>query len=79
MDILSMLQKMDEKKLKEAVKKAQEFSHTEDGKKIVEKLKKGETIEGLSIDGENQKKIMNELGKNPEVIKKIMDLIGKKG
>ena len=79
MDILSMLQKLDKKQLSDAVKKAQEFSRTEDGKKIVEKLKKGETIEGFPVDEENQKKIMDELGKNPEVIEKLMELIGKKG
>jgi len=79
MDILSMLQKLDKNQLDMAVRKAQEYSRTEEGKKVVEKIKKGESINGFSFNEETQSKIMKELEKKPEVLKKLNDLLGKKG
>jgi len=74
MDILSILKGLDKKGLDDAVKKAQDFSRTDEGRKIVEKLKSGESINGVSLEGEG-KKIMEELGKNPEVLKKLKELL----
>ena len=74
-----MLRSMDKKQLDEAVKKAQEFSKTEQGQKMVEKLRRGETIEGLPVTSEEQNRLIAEVTKKPQLAKKFADILGKKG
>lgn len=78
-DILKMLAKMDKKQLDEAITKAREFTNTPEGKKVMEKLSRGETVEGIPVPAEQQNKILSELGKNPDAMKKIAEILGNKG
>lgn len=78
MDIFEMLGKVNKKDIDEAVKRAQEFAKTKEGQQMVEKIKKGEAIEGIPISGEEQNKLISTLSKNPEVMKKIGEILGEK-
>ena len=71
MNILDKLKGMDKRELASAIKKAQEFAKTEEGKALVEKIKNGEA----GIDKSTQEKLMKEIGANPEIAKKISDLL----
>ncbi len=77
-EILKMLGQMDKKQISEAVNKAKEFANTPEGKNLVEKLKRGENIEGIPVNRDEQNKIISEISKNPEVAKKIAELLGGK-
>ena len=78
MDIFEMLGKVSKKDIDEAVKKAQEFTKTKEGQDMMEKIKKGEKIDGIPISGEEQNKLISTLSKNPEVMKKISEILGGK-
>ena len=78
MDIFEMLGKFSKKDIDEAVKKAQEFTKTKEGQEMMEKIKKGEAIDGIPISGEEQNKLISSLSKNPEVMKKIGEILGEK-
>lgn len=78
MDIFEMLGKVNKKELEEAVKKAKEFAKTTEGQQMVEKIKKGQAIEGIPLSGEEQNKLISTLSKNPEVAKKISEILGEK-
>ena len=71
MDIFEKLKGMNKKELSAAVKKAQEFAKTDEGKAFVEKIRKGEA----GIDKSVQEKLAKELGDNPDIAKKISDLL----
>lgn len=71
MDIFEKLKGMDKKELSAAIKKAQEFAKTEEGKQLVEKIRKGEA----GIDKSAQEKIVKELSADPDVAKKLSDLL----
>lgn len=78
MEIFEMLGKFSKKDIDEAVKKAQEFAKTKEGQEMIEKIKNGETIDGIPISGEEQNKLISSLSKNPEVMKKIGEILGGK-
>ena len=78
-DILKMLANLDKKQLDEAITKAREFANTPEGQKIMEKLSRGETVDGIPVSADRQSKILSELGKNPEAMKKISEILGSKG
>lgn len=78
-DIINMLNKIDKKELGEAIKKAQEYSKTQDGQKLIEKLKKGEAIDGIPVSSEEQNKLISQLSKNPAATKMIADILNGKG
>ena len=78
-EILKMLAKMDKKQLDEAIVKAREFANSPDGKKVMEKLSRGETIEGIPVPADQQGKLLSELSKNPDAMKKIAEILGNKG
>lgn len=71
MDIFEKLKGMDKKELSEAIKKAREFAQTDEGRQFVEKIKKGEA----GIDKSTQEKIAKEIGANPDLAKKLSDLL----
>ena len=71
MDIFEKLKGMDKKELSAAIKKAQEFAKTDEGRALVEKIKKGET----GLDKSAQEKLLKEIGANPDIAKKISDLL----
>ena len=71
MDIFEKLKAIDKRELSQAVKKAQEFAKTDEGRAMIEKIKKGEG----GIDKEAQEKLLQELGKNPDIAKKLSDLL----
>lgn len=75
-DILSMLKGMDKKQLDEAVKKAKEFGKTQQGRQIIDKLRRGERIDGLPISGAEQERIMKEIPKNPELSARLSEILG---
>lgn len=70
-DIMEKLKSMDKKELSAAVKKAQEFAKTEEGKELVEKIKKGEA----GIDAATQENLKKKLEASPDVAKMISDLL----
>lgn len=71
MDIFEKLKGMDKKELSEAIKKAREFAKTDEGRQFVEKIKKGEA----GIDKSTQEKLAKEIGANPDLAKKLSDLL----
>lgn len=71
MDIFEKLKGMDKKELSAAIKKAQEFAKTDEGKQFVEKIKKGEA----GLDKSTQEKLAKEIGNNPEIAKKLSELL----
>ena len=75
LDILKSGQKklkgMDKKELSAAIKKAQEFAKTDEGKQFVEKIKKGDA----GIDSATQENLKKKLEGNPDVAKMISDLL----
>ncbi|MEE0866989.1 MAG: hypothetical protein UIL37_01640 [Clostridia bacterium] len=78
-DIMSMLRSMDKQQLNDAVKKAQDFIKTEEGKKTMEKLRRGETIDSIPISSKEQSDLISALSENPEAVKKIAEIFGVKG
>jgi len=69
-DILEKLKNMDKKELSEAVKQAQAFIKTEEGRALAEKIKSGDTIPKSQYAD-----IMNEVNKNPDIAKAIYNIL----
>ena len=78
-DIFGMLKNLNRNQINEAVKKAQQFAQTPQGKAAIEKLKRGEAIDSLPVAGDKQNEIISALKNNPEAAKKIAELLGGKG
>lgn len=72
MNIADILKGMNKSQLEAAVSKAKELAATEKGKEILNELKTTGTVKGLGSDAE---KIIEELKKNPDVAKKISDIL----
>ena len=72
MNIADIFKGMNKAQLENAVNKAKEFAATEKGREIINELKTTGTVKGL--DG-NAEKIISELKKNPEIAKKISDIL----
>lgn len=64
------LKGIDNKTLAEGIKRAQEFSKTEEGKKMISKIKSGESVKG--IDRASLEKAFKD---NPALMNKINDLL----
>lgn len=77
-DIIEKLKSMDKAELSEAVKKAKAFAATDEGRELVEKIKKGEGAQQLGIDGKQQKEIMKDLNANSSIAKLIFDILNGK-
>lgn len=71
MDIFEKLKGMDKGELSAAIKKAQEFAKTDEGRAFVDKIKKGEA----GLDKSMQEKIAKEIGNNPDIAKTLSDLL----
>ena len=71
MDIFEKLKGMDKKELSAAVKKAQQFAKTDEGRDLINKIKNG----NAGIDKSTQEKLMQEIGKNPDIAKTLSDLL----
>ncbi len=69
-DFQSFLKGLDSKALAEGLKKAQEFSKTAEGKKMIEKIKSGEKIGGV-----DKAQLEESFKSNPELLKKINDML----
>lgn len=78
MDIMSMLKGMNKKQLDEAVRKAKEFGKTQQGQQIIEKLRRGEPIDGIPINKAEQNRIMSEISKNPDLAARLSEILGTK-
>ena len=78
MNIADILKGMNKSQLEDAVNKAKQFAATEKGKEIISQLKEKGSIDGTlsSVDKDN---IMKELRNNPDIAKKISDIINGKG
>ena len=74
MNIADILKGMNKSQLEDAVKKAKEFAATDKGKEIMEELKTTGKVRG--VDGDAGK-IIEELKKNPDIAKKISDILKK--
>ena len=72
MNIADILKGMNKSQLEAAVAKAKEFAATEKGKEIMEELKTTGKVKG--VDGDAGK-ILEELKKNPDIAKKISDIL----
>lgn len=68
MDFQNFLKGLDPKSLSEAAGKIKEFTKTEKGKEMVEKLKRGEKVGGVSKED-----VLNVLKQNPELLQKLND------
>ena len=77
-NIFDVLKSMDKDQLNSAVKKAQEFVKTNEGKELVEKLKNENSLKDFGIDEKNKDAIAKALKENPDVAKKISDIIGRR-
>ena len=77
-NIFDVLKSMDKDQLNDAVKKAQEFAKTDEGKSLMEKLKNQKDLKETGIGDENADSIIKQLRQNPDVIKKISDILGRK-
>ena len=71
-DVLSMLKGMDQAELAAAVNKARAFVNTPEGKELVNRLKNGGAVEGLSVTGEERERIAARIANDPELMKKLM-------
>lgn len=85
MNLNDILKNMDERKLQEGIKKAQEFLSTNEGKQFASQLSQGDLNKVASSLQDNPQnlsvgdrdKIIKEISKNPEIIKKIEKLFKK--
>lgn len=77
-DILSMLKGMNPAELNDAVSKARAFANTPEGKQMIDKLKKGQPIEGLPVTTQEQNQLIAQLTKNPQIAKQLGAMLGKK-
>ncbi len=77
-DIVSVLKGMNPAELADAVNKAKAFVNTPDGKAMLEKLKKGQPIEGLPVTTDEQNQLIAQFTKNPQAAKQLAAILGKK-
>lgn len=68
MDFQNFLKGLDKKSLSEAAEKIKEFTKTDKGKEMVEKLKRGEKVGGVSKED-----VLNALKQNPEILQKLKE------
>ena len=64
------LKNMDSKTLAEAINAAQQYAKTDEGKKTIESLKRGE-----KIGGKDKNDIMSLIKNNPDLAKKLNGLL----
>ncbi len=74
-NIADILKGMNKSQLEEAVAKAKEFAATEKGKEMISQLQSSGTLG----DGIDKDKILQEIKQNPDIAKKITDIINGKG
>lgn len=72
MNFADVLKGMNKSQLEAAVAKAKEFAQTDKGKEIINELKTTGKVKGVDGDAE---KIIEELKKNPEIAKKLSDIL----
>lgn len=72
MNLADILKGMNKSQLEAAVAKAKELAATDKGKEIINELKTTGTVKGMGSDAE---KIIEELKKNPDIAKKISDIL----
>ncbi len=77
-DIVSILKNMNPAELTDAVNRARAFVGTKEGRQMLEKLKKGQPIEGLPVTTQEQNQLIAQLTKNPQAAKQLADILGKK-
>ena len=77
-NIADILKGMNKAQIEDAVNKAKEFAATEKGKEIMSQLKEKGYIDG-TLSAADKDNIMKELRNNPEIAKKISDIINGKG
>lgn len=77
-DIVSALKGMSQAELGEAVNRAKAFMATPEGQRTLEKLKKGQSVEGLPVTAAEQNQIIAQLSKDPLAAKKLGEMLGKK-
>lgn len=77
-NIADILKGMNKSQLEAAVNKAKEFAATEKGREIISQLKEKGTIDG-ALSSQDKDNIMKELKNNPEIAKRISDIINGKG
>jgi len=72
-DFQNFIKNLDPQTLSAAMQKFQEFSKTDKGKEIIENLKNGGGVGGLS-----REELVKTLSQNPEALKKISEIMNKK-
>ena len=73
MDLNDFLKNMSKEDFEKNLKKARDFMNTPDGAKLAEKL--GGKAGTQNIQGMDKDAILNELSKNPDILKKIQKLM----
>ncbi len=76
-DIASILKSISPQELGEAVAKAKQFASSPEGREMLQKLKKGQPIDGLPVTTQEQNKLISELTKNPQTAKQLAAMLGK--
>ena len=74
-NIADMLKGMNKAQIEAAVEKAKEFAATQKGKEIINELKTTGKISSAGISEVDKNKIMKELESNPEIAKRISDIL----
>lgn len=76
-DVLSALRSMSPAQLNDAVTKARAFMNTPDGKATLERLKKGQPVQGLSMTNEEQNKLVAQLSQDPKIARQMAEIFKK--
>lgn len=74
-NIADILKGMNKAQIEAAVEKAKEFAATQKGKEIINELKTTGKISSAGISEVDKNKIMKELESNPEIAKRISDIL----
>ena len=78
-DIMDMLRGMDKKQLDDMMKKARDYIKTPEGRELAEKLRNGESADKLPFGTSQQNEMLSRLSKQPDIAKKISEILeGKK-
>ncbi len=76
MNLNDLLKNMSKDDFERSIKKAQEIINTPEGKKIADKLNVSGTVQNpKDLSGLDKNKLLNELSKNPDILKKIEQLM----
>ncbi len=77
-DIVSMLRGMDPAQLSDAVARAKAYMETPQGRQALEKLRRGQPVEGLPVTTEEQNRLIARLTGDPAAVRRLEEMLNKK-